>query len=181
MSIVSTARLMAGTLGLAICAFGQIANPFLPPTLTLTTIRTSNLPPIGIAGTETAQVILTNTAANLTTVSAGTASSATVPVASCVGSVAFYNASGKLIGTATAFTLTSGQIEQVSLPYASANSSIGRALIRAVVSLTTTFPSAAPCSLAYSLVTFDTTTGVTHAIVTDSGLTGIVTPLLGLL
>jgi hypothetical protein len=177
MSIANSARLLTGTLVLAICAFGQIV---ISPAATT---RTSNLPPVGIAGTETAQVILTNTAANpaITISVLGAGSTTTVPVASCVGSVAFYNASGKLIGTATAFTLTSGQIEPVSLPYASAGSSAGRALIRAVVTLTTTFPSPPPCSLSYSLVTFDTTTGVTRAIVNDSGLTGIATPLLGVI
>ena len=168
MSIANTARVLAGTFMLAMCAFGQ----GIPPVLSLTTTRTSNLPPVGIAGTETAQVILTNTAASLTSGVPGGTSTTTVPAPSCTGSVSFYNASGKLIGTATAFTLTSGQIEPVSLPYASAGSSAGRALIRAVVSLTTTLPAPAPCSLSYSLVVFDTTTGVTHAIVTDSGLTG---------
>ncbi len=175
MLIANTARLIAGTLGLAICAFGQIVNPF-PPGGSVTTTRTSNLPPIGIAGTETAQVILTNTAANLVA-AAGATSTASGPVASCTGSVSFYNASGAIIGTATPFTLTSGQIEQVSLP----NAAAGRTLIRAVVSLTTTLPSGAPCSLSYSLVIFDTMTGVTHAIVNDSGLTTTLTPLLGLL
>jgi hypothetical protein len=179
MSIANTARLLAGTLGLAICAFGQIVNPF-PPGASVTTTRTSNLPPIGIAGTETAQVILTNTAANPASSVMGTASSTTT-AASCTGSVSFYNASGAPIGTATAFTLTSGQIEQVSLPYATpgilAGTSAGRAPIRAVVTQTTRLPSPAPCSLSYSLVIFDTTTGATHAIVTDSGLTGIAATL----
>jgi hypothetical protein len=181
MSIANTARLLTGTFGLAICAFGQI---IISPAATT---RTSNLPPIGIAGTETVQVILTNTAANpATTISVlGAGSTATVPAPSCAGSVSFYNAGGALIGTATAFTLTSGQIEQVSLPYASAGSLVGtaagRTLIRAVVTLTTTYPSPPPCSLSYSLVTFDTTSGVTHAIVNDSGLTGIATPLFPVL
>jgi hypothetical protein len=164
MSISNAARALAGTLIMAIGAFGQIT-----PNVTATT--TSHLAPVGIGGTETAQVILTNTAANS---SRGTA-------ASCTGSVSFYNASGAPIGTATSFTLVSGQIEQVSLPYASAGSALPRALIRAVVSLTTTFAAPAPCSLSYSLGTFDTTTGVTHAIVTDSGIANIVSPLLGLL
>ena len=62
MFIQNTVRLFAGAFILTICAFGQISIVVSPTPITTT--RTSNLPPVGIAGGESAQVILTNTAAN---------------------------------------------------------------------------------------------------------------------
>ena len=160
----------AGALMMTVCAFGQFN-----PTNGFTTTSSSSFPPVGIGSTETVQVILSNTATALS--SPGFVSNEPAP--SCKGSVAFYNASGTIIGTATSFTLTTGQITQVSLPYASAAPTSVREMIRAVVSLTTTFPGPAPCSLSYSLATFDTATGATHATVTGTGISAIMTPLLG--
>ena len=60
---------------------------------------------MGLAPGETVQVNLVNLASAS---SSGTA-------ASCAGSVSFYNAAGSIIGTATTFTLTSGQITSVEL------------------------------------------------------------------
>jgi hypothetical protein len=162
-------RAFAGALIMTICAFGQFSN-----TNTFATTSLSSFPPVGIASTESVQVILSNTATGSAT---ATPAAAAEPAPSCSGSVAFYNANGTMIGSATSFTLTSGQISQVSLPYASASSTSVREMIRAVVSLTTTFPGGAPCSLSYSLATFDTATGVTHAVVTGTGIAGIATPL----
>ncbi len=183
MLIPNSVRLFAGAFILAVGAFGQISIVVSPTPITTT--RTSNLPPVGIGGSESAQVILTNTAANPATSCASLSGCATPAAALCTGSGSFYNAAGTLIGmTATSFKLTSGQIAQVSVPYSMAvpaGSSPQRALIRAVVSLNTTIPATTPCSLSYSLVIFDSTLGVTHAIVTDSGLSAIVTPLLDLL
>lgn len=116
---------------------------------TATTTRTSTS---SLAVGETVQVNITNIA---TASSSGTA-------ASCPVSVAFYNTSGAIIGTATAATLTSGQIATVKLPYASAGAAGLRTVVRAVVSHTATYPSPPPCSLEFSLETFDTATGVTH-------------------
>ncbi len=161
MLIRSAIRAFAGAVIITICAFGQIINAN-----TFTTTPSSSFPPVGIGTTETVQVILSNTAA----VPAGNGLTPNEPAPSCSGSVTFYNSSGAMIGTATSFTLTSGQITQVSLPYASAGSASVRALIRAVVSLNTTFPGFTPCSLSYSLAIFDTVTGVTHAIVTGAGI-----------
>jgi hypothetical protein len=166
MLIHNAVRAFAVALIMAVCAFGQFSNTF-------TTTSSASLPPVGIGTTETVQVILTNTATN----SSATPAAANEPAPSCTGSVAFYNATGAIIGAATTFTLTSGQISEVSLPYASAASASVRELIRAVVSLTTTFPGAAPCALSYSLATFDTATGETHAIVTGTGISGIAIPL----
>jgi hypothetical protein len=175
MSIHHAARAFAGTIMMAICAFGQFANSTGTSPNTNTTTTTSSLPPVGIGATETAQVILTNTAA----ASSNATVAANEPAPSCNGSVTFYNAGGTMIGTATTFTLTSGQIAQVSLPYASTASASVRELIRPVVSLNITFPDAAPCSLSYSLATFDTATGVTHAIIVGTGISGIAIPVVG--
>ena len=143
---------VAGSL-LALSAFGQT-------TATTTTVtRSSSLPPVGLAITETVQVNLTNTA---TASSSGTA-------ASCTGSVAFYNAAGTIIGTATNFTLASGQISSIKLAYASAGAAGQRAVVRPVITATGTQPSTVPCSLQYSLESYDTATGVTHSFETGAG------------
>jgi hypothetical protein len=175
MLIRNAARAFTGALVMAICAFGQFDTGTNTSPTTNTTTTTSSLPPVGIGSMETAQVILTNTA----TGSKNTTATGNEPAPSCSGSVAFYDASGTIIGTAASFTLTSGQIAQVGLPYASTASASVRELIRAVVSLNVTFPDAAPCSLSYSLATFDTATGVTHAIVIGTGIAGIATPVVG--
>src|SRR5258706_11123090 len=72
---------------------------------TTTTIQFS-FPPTGLALTETAQINVTNIAA----------ASSTGTAASCTGSVSFVNSSGATIGTATSFTVGTGQIASVSLP-----------------------------------------------------------------
>jgi hypothetical protein len=170
MLIHSTVRAFAVALIMTICAFGQFAN-----TNTFTT--SSSFPPVGIASTESVQVTVSNTAAVSSTNTSGLANLPFETVPSCSGSVAFYNATGTIIGAAMPFSVTSGQIYSASLPYASAASTSVRELVRAVVSLTTTFPGAAPCSLSYSLATFDTATGVTHAIITGTGISAIATSL----
>jgi hypothetical protein len=114
-----------------------------------TVTRSAGLPAVGLASSETAQINVTNLAgAN----SRGTA-------ASCTGNISFLNAAGTAIGSATPFTVTSGQTFSAKLPYASTAAS-GRTLVRGVVSLTIT--SGTPCVLATTLETYDTTTGVTH-------------------
>jgi hypothetical protein len=124
-------------------------------TTTATITRTLTFAPIGLASSETAQVNLVNLASNPTNGNA----------ASCAGSVSFLNTSGSAIGSATPFTITSGQIASVKLPYSSTAAS-GRTVVRAVVAQTfATGSSAAPCALATSLETYDTSTGVTHAYV----------------
>jgi hypothetical protein len=170
MLIRNAAHGFAGVLIIAVCAFGQFN-----PTNGFTTTSSSSFPPVGIGSTETVQVILSNTAVALS----NAAVVSTEPAPSCKGSVAFYNASGTIIGTATSFALTTGQITQVSLSYTATTPTSVREMIRAVVSLTTTFPGPAPCSLSYSLATFDTASGATHATITGSGISALLTPLLG--
>ena len=123
-----------------------------------TTTRTRSFPPIGLAPTETLQINLLNMA---TTSSSGTA-------ASCTGSVSFASATGAAVGTATTFTVTSGQVFSVRLPF----SSSGATARAEFVALVTSTSSSAPCALVTSLETFDTTTGATHIYIGGSGPEG---------
>jgi hypothetical protein len=119
---------------------------------TATATRTFNFPPFGLGSTETARISLTNIAA----------AAANGTAASCTGSVSFLNSAGATIGTATTFTIASGQTSSASLPFASAGLSGARGEIRAVLQLTRANSSPAPCSLLTSLQTFDTSSGATH-------------------
>jgi hypothetical protein len=119
------------------------------------TTHSRSFPPVGLATTETLQVNLLNTA---TASSTGTA-------ASCTGSVSFANAAGTAIGTAAAFTVASGQVVSISLPF-SRSGATARAEIVASVTSTS---SSAPCELVTSLEIFDTTTGATHVHIGGPG------------
>lgn len=112
-----------------------------------------SLPPAGIGSTETMQVTVTNLAANGTGTSTSTS-------ASCTGSVSFLNSNGATIGTATTYTAAAGQSVDVKLAFANAASSGTRVDVRAVIAATQT--SGTPCVLAYSLQTYDTSSGDTH-------------------
>ncbi len=128
-------------------------------TTSTTSTRSFAFPAVGLGATETAEVDLVNTAANST---AGTA-------ASCTGTVTFVNAAGVNIGTAGTFTLTSGQISSVRLPFSGSGGTGLRTVVRAVV--TVTLPTATPrppCSLESTLETYDTATGATHSLLTGS-------------
>lgn len=130
--------------------FAALGTPILLAQATTTATRQSNTPPFGIGSTETARITLLNTAAAS---SAGTA-------ASCTGTVSFLNASGTAVGAAANFTVASGQMQSVSLPSTQVTLTGNRAELRAHITLTVT--SGTPCSLNYSLETFDTSTGATH-------------------
>lgn len=132
-------------------------------TTTGTVTETSNTPAVGLASSETAQVNLVNTASNA---SSGTA-------ASCTGTVTFLNSSGKAIGSASSFTVTSGEIQSVSLPFGSAGATGTRTEIRATISRTITLNSGVPCNLQITLETYDTSTGVTHVYVPNAASSGV--------
>ena len=134
-------RVLAISLLAAAAAFAQS---------TTATTRQFSFPLTSLGSTETMQINLLNTASNSTS---GTA-------ASCTGSVSFLNSSGTVIGSATAFTLASGQLNSISLPFAKAGISGNRGIVRAVISETRA--SGVPCSLVFSLETFDTSSGATH-------------------
>lgn len=155
----------AGLVFAAVSAPGQ-TNTTQSTATTSTQISTASLPPVGLASTETAQVNLVNTAP----------APLSGPAPSCTGSVAFYAAGGSLIGASSTFTVGSGQIESVKLPYDLTEASGGRTVVRAEIVLTvqTTSVSQAPaCILVSSLETYDTATGVTHAFVSGGTAQGL--------
>jgi hypothetical protein len=116
-----------------------------------TITRDSVFPPVGLATTETIQINVLNTA---TSSQNGTA-------ASCAGTITFSNSLGSAIGTPTPFTVASGQVASAKLPFASSGAS-ARAEIVGSIQSTVTFPQKTPCSLVFSLETYDTSSGVTH-------------------
>src|SRR5581483_8740483 len=103
---------------------------------------------------------VTNTASNATS---GTA-------ASCTGTIAFLNASGATIGTATSFTVTTGQTTSVSLPFTKVGATGIRTEVRGVITVTLT--SGTPCSLISSFETYDSTTGATHTYQSNGEIQG---------
>ena len=160
--------LCAGVLITVISAFGQTTGTLSDGTIWL------QLPPVGLAVSETAQVNVVNTG-----VTAGVG-----PY--CSGSILFYDIGGSVLGTPTAipggpttptpgtFSLEAAQTFSAALPFASANASGPRAVIRAIIYIgafkvaTAAGPMVASCWISASLETYDSATGVTHAIVTGS-------------
>ena len=145
---------LASTAWLAVSASAQNA--------TTTFTRDFNFPPVGIGSTETIQINVLN---NANASSSGTA-------ASCTGTITFKNASGTVIGAATAFTVTSGDVFSVGLPFSKAGATGTRAEIVGSVQLTLSTSSSTPCALASSLETFDTSSGVTHVFLAGSSPQG---------
>lgn len=123
---------------------------FAQTTTTPTSTVTQSLPPFGLGSTGTARLDLTNLASAS---SIGTA-------ASCTGTVSFLSATGATIGTATPYTVTSGQTSSVSLAFTSAGITGSRGELRVDIAATRT--SGVPCTLQISLQTFDTSSGATH-------------------
>jgi hypothetical protein len=143
----------------AIAMTACFASSIFAQGATATTVtRTFTFAPVGLASSETAQINVTNVAA---TSSRGTA-------ASCTGNISFLNAAGAVIGTATNFTVTTGQISSVALPFSRAASTGSRVEVRGAVQLTTPTTNAPPCSLEFSLETYDTVSGVTHLFLSNS-------------
>jgi hypothetical protein len=122
-----------------------------------TVTETSNTPAVGLASSETAQINVVNAASNSST---GTA-------ASCTGTISFLNASGTVIGAATPFTVASGVISSVSLPFAKVGVTGTRTEIRGVITRTVTLNSGVPCSLEATFETYDASTGVTHVYLSN--------------
>ena len=140
-------------------------------------------PPIGLAASETASITVVNTAAAVS--SAGGTGTAPVPAPSCAGTISFFNANGE-IGTPTPFTVASGQFKTVPLSFASAGLTGNRGEIRGTVSVTISTSAPTPCSPISSMETYDSTTGVTHALMSNSlasvvgiGPVGPILPLAG--
>jgi hypothetical protein len=147
----------------AFFAMGQTSSPL---------IASSVLPPMGVASSETIQVNVINNA------STPTAPDAAAP--SCSGTIAFYSATGSIIGTPTSFTIGNEQIFSASLPYSATGATGARTVVRAIITLAATawaglVPPPA-CALGSSMETYDTLTGVTHAFATGTAppLTAVV-------
>jgi len=138
-------------------------------------IASSVLPPVGVASSETLQVNVVNNA------NTPTAPDAAAP--SCFGTIAFYNASGSIIGTATSFVIGNGQVFSASLPYGATGATGARTVVRVMITLSATWAGLVPppaCALGSSMETYDTLTGVTHAFAAGATppLTAVVTGVL---
>jgi hypothetical protein len=142
--------------------------------------RTVNLPVVGLASSETAQVNVVNLAPSAQPVNSGGTAPSGGNTASCTGAITFYDISGSTVTSSASFTIGTGQIFSATLPYSqistSSTSASSRTAIRAVVTSTGTASLTSPCSLAANIETFDTATGVTHVHVEGGTL-----PLAGLL
>ena len=94
-------------------------------------------------------------------------------VGTCQAVVSFYRADGSIIGTPTTFTLGgSRQVSSAQLPYASAGLNASPAVVSTQITLTESpvsgsslTPPLTACTLAFSLETFDSATGVTHLVI----------------
>jgi hypothetical protein len=140
-----------------VCGLGALALT-AQTTTTTTSTRSIAFAPAGLGATETARILVANTASNS---SSGTA-------ASCAGTMSFLNSAGAAIGTATNFTITSGQVASASLAFAQSGLTGVRGAIRAVVQYTVS--SSTPCHVDASFETFETSSGATH--LHDSGAGG---------
>jgi hypothetical protein len=119
------------------------------------------LPPLNLAASETVQIGLVSSAAGYSE-SPG----------ACTGSVSFYGANGSVIGVPTAFNIDKRPlIFSAQLPYAATGANVPRSAVSAQIALTASpitvayLSATPPCVIAFSMKTFDTATGVTHAFV----------------
>jgi hypothetical protein len=147
---------------LLVAGFGCAAAFAQGETGTVTTTTNFVFPPVGLVSGETAAVSLVNIAP------APTSTTATAP--SCTGTVTFAGPTGTTIGTASPFTVGSGQIKTISLPFATAGITSTRGEILVSVQQTTTRPSTAACSLVFSLEVYDST-GETHVLMGNAAAT----------
>jgi hypothetical protein len=161
-------------IAISMCACAAIAQPALPTAAP----RTVNLPVVGLASSESAQVNVVNLASTIMPVFANP------EIASCNGSISFYDSNGTLIATSstTTFNIGTNQIFSASVPYSAIipadrqPTGNGRTTIRATVTINAT--ANAPCSPAANIETIDTATGVTHVHVEGSGTVGFFPTLL---
>ncbi len=123
--------------------------------------RTVNLPVVGLASSETAQV-------NVASPGFPGITDAPFPTP-CTGTIAFYNTNGAAIGSSTSFSITLAQVFSATLPYSDITGTSGnaRTTIRAIVTTNVS------CSVTANIETFDTATGVTHVHVEGGSTVGI--------
>jgi hypothetical protein len=156
---------MVRTLLLGVCSAAALLAQ--GTTSASTVIRDYVFPPVGIGSTETMRISVTNIAQ---TPSGSTG-------ATCAGTITFTNASGAVIGTAASFSVGTGQISSVDLPFSKAAAGGTRVEVVGSVQNTITVPSKAPCSLVFSLETYDDTTGVTHVLLGNSSVSAQAAPV----
>jgi hypothetical protein len=159
-------RLLASStlmVSLAICSAAQGTETTAP--IAAPTTFTSNyaFPPVGLAFPETLQVSAVNVP--VPSLLAGDfsnliPSTAVLPSCAGTGTITFTNASGMIIGAPIPFTVPFGQIFSAPLPFSMTGYPGFRGEILVSLHITTSIS----CSLSISLETFDTNTGVTHAI-----------------
>lgn len=131
--------------------------------------RNYSFAPLGLASTETAQVNVVNNAKQ------GTSASSPAPV--CTGTITFTNASGATAGKAVSFTTTGSEIFSTQLSFAALATSGTRAEFVATVESNSALPPTAPCSLVFSLETFDTQSGVTHVYLGNTAASPLAVPV----
>jgi hypothetical protein len=121
-------------------------------------------PPVGLGGSETASITVVNIATVLVA-EPGLMQPTTPP--SCTGTISFFSANGA-IGTPASFTVGEDQFKTVTLPFASAGLTGTRGEIQGKVSLTSTPSAPTRCSLTFSMETYDSTTGATHSVMSNT-------------
>jgi len=133
-------------IAISMCACAALAQPALPTT----SQRTVNLPVVGLASSETAQV-------NVASPGFTGVTNAPFPTP-CTGTITFYDGSGAAIGSPASFSITLAQVASASVPYSDVPGTSGnsRTIVRARVTTNS------GCSVTANIETFDAATGVTH-------------------
>jgi hypothetical protein len=149
--------------------------------------RIVNLPPVGVGSTETLQITVLNAYQGLTILPPVTALPSlpglpvlpllplptTTPTITCSGTITLFDTAGTQIGSATSFTAAAGQMASAKFSFGQLASSGPRVEVRGTV--------VSQCSLAYSMETFDTSSGATHLFFSGSATPALPSTLLGLL
>jgi hypothetical protein len=150
--------LICGVLGWGVTSPTQAQVPIAPASVT----RDYVFPPIGLGASETASITIVNAASV-----ASSGATVAMPATGCTGTISFSNPNGP-IGTPAPFTVQPAQFLTVTLPFASAGLPGTRGEIQGKVSLTTSTATSSSCSLMLSLETYDSNTGVTHAVLNNT-------------
>jgi hypothetical protein len=158
-------------LACALAAGGMISLVSAQTTTTPIVITRDHVfPPVTLATTETARIIVVNTA----TAPAATASTPSA-APSCTGTMAFTLSSGTSTAPVT-FTVGAGQFAIANMPFTNAGIVTSPGEVVGKVALTTDLSTRTPCNLAMSLEVFDTTSGVGHVVLTSPTITGGIGP-----
>jgi hypothetical protein len=150
----------------AAASFGAI-SPICAQVITTAPTSFTNaytFPPVGLGSSETASITVVNTA---TTTPLEETNTTPVAAPSCTGTISFSNAAGA-IGTPASFTLGLEEFKTFTLPFVSAGLTGNRGEIQGKVSLTSATATRTSCSLMFSLETYDSTTGATHVVLSNS-------------